>query len=318
MLTLFIGLAIGFALLVAGAHILVRGASAIALRLGLSPLVVGLTVVAFGTSSPELAVSIKSAIEGAGGIALGNIVGSNLFNITVVLGISALITTQTVHLQLLRWDVPIMLGASALFLALTMSDGELQRWEGAILLAGIIAYTTFAVRLARREVLASATPLPVSTVETVAATPNKIGRSSLMIAAGLLLLTGGSELLVRASVALAERWEVPPAIIGLTIVAAGTSLPELATSVIASLRRETDLAVGNVIGSNIFNVLGIGGTAGLAGPVEAGGLNGLDIGMMALASVLLLPLMRSGFRIVRAEGLLLFAIYGLYLFLRWP
>ena len=314
----FLGFAAGLGVIVAGAHFLVRGASGIALHFGLSRLVVGLTVVAFGTSSPELAVSLKAALGGNGGIAIGNIVGSNIFNIAVVLGLSALIVPLVVHLQIIRWDVPIMLAVTALFVFFAIGDGVVRRWEGAVLFAGIIAYTVTAVRMARREVKAAVEYVPATTVETVAEDPAKLLRCAGLTALGLALLTGGSELLVRNAVALAEAWGVGPAVIGLTIVAAGTSLPELATSIVAAFRRETDLAVGNIVGSNIFNLLCIGGAAGLASPIAAGGIGWLDLGAMALTSLLLLPLMRTGFRIVRWEGALLLAIYAGYLFLRWP
>ncbi|CAN5270510.1 calcium/sodium antiporter [soil metagenome] len=308
-LTVFL-LLTGLGVLTAGAEFLVRGASAIAARLGLSPLVIGLTVVALGTSSPELVVSIKAALADQGGIAMGNVIGSNIFNVAAILGISALICPLAVHLKIIRLDMPIMLGISVLFSVLLVSGGGLARWEGMLLVAGLIAYVAWSIIEGKHE--------PDKDIDI----PPPPGGGTLaniaLVALGLAMLVGGGKLLVDSAVAIARTLGWSEAVIGLTIIAAGTSMPELATSVVAALRRQTDIAIGNVVGSNIFNILGIAGTAAVIRPVTGAGIGWLDLGAMLLTSALLLPLMRTGFAIVRWEGGLLLAALAAYLWLRWP
>ncbi len=320
MTTSFLFLLLGLVILTAGAEFLVRGASRLALRFGVNALVVGLTVVAFGTSAPELAVSTSAALQGNGEIAVGNIVGSNIFNVALILGLAALLCPLSVHVQIIRREMPIMLGASLLFPALLLTGGGLARWEGCLLFGAVIAYTVFAIRMARRETAAAALlEGAVLDPETEAAQrANPVGLV-LFILAGLVLLVLGSKLMVDNAIIIARHWGVSDAIVGLTIVAAGTSLPELATSVVASFRKQTDIAIGNIVGSNIFNLLCIGGASGiLAAPVSAGGVTTLDFGFMIGTSLLVLPLMRTGFSLKRWEGGLLMASYALYLFLIWP
>lgn len=304
-------LGLGLALLTAGADLLVRGATAIATRLGVGQLVVGLTVVAFGTSAPELAVSVKSALAGQGGIAIGNVVGSNIFNVAAILGISAMICPLAVNLKVVRQDMPICLFASALFVLLLTVGGDLVRWEGLLLLAGLAAYLVLSFRSGRE--------LPPDAEQ---AGPGPLGMgfvpAGLLVLFGLVLLVGGARVFVDNATSLARRFGIGEAIIGLTIVAAGTSLPELATSVVAALRRQTDIAIGNIVGSNIFNVLGIAGVAAIARPIAAHGIEFRHLCVMVATSLLLLPLMRSGFRLVRWEGALLFACYLAYLWMLWP
>jgi len=318
--TTFLILLLGLVILTAGAEFLVRGASRLALRFGVNSLVVGLTVVAFGTSAPELAVSTSAALQGNGEIAVGNIVGSNIFNVALILGLAALLCPLSVHVQIIRREMPIMLGASLLFPALLLTGGGLARWEGCLLFGGVIAYTVLAIRMARRET-ASAALLEGAVLdpETEAAQrANPVGLV-LFILAGLVLLVLGSKLMVDNAIVIARHWGVSDAIVGLTIVAAGTSLPELATSVVASFRKQTDIAIGNIVGSNIFNLLCIGGASGiLAAPVSAGGVTALDFGFMIGTSLLVLPLMKTGFSLKRWEGAVLIASYGLYLYLIWP
>ncbi|ARA94824.1 sodium:calcium antiporter [Rhodothermaceae bacterium RA] len=295
----------GFALLYVGAEALVRGGAALALRLGLSPLVVGLTVVAFGTSSPELVVSLKAALDGTSGLALGNVVGSNVANIALILGTSALIRPVAIQSQLIRLDVPIVIGSSLLLVGL-LADGVLGRGEGALLTAGIVAYVGFSIRQARRE-------SPVVQAEfagEIARPDGSAWRDGAMVVIGLGLLVLGGQVFVSGAVDLARLLGVSDAVIGLTIVAVGTSLPELATSVVAAFRDEGDIAVGNVIGSNIFNVLGIIGPVAVVAPVQAGGVAAVDLWAMVGVAVLLLPLMRTGFRLVRWEGALLLLLYA--------
>ncbi|MDF1740922.1 MAG: calcium/sodium antiporter [Verrucomicrobiales bacterium] len=304
-------LIVGLVVLTLGAEFLVRGASSIAARLGLSPLVIGLTVVAFGTSAPELAVSLKAALAGQGGIALGNIVGSNIFNVAAILGIAAMICPLAVHLDVIRRDMPIMLGASGLFVTFLLTGQRLERWEGMVLFLLIIVYVIRSVRVAGKE------KNPEALVE-FEQPKSSITLSIVLTLAGFAMLVFGARIFVDSAVSIARSLGWSEAVIGLTIVAAGTSMPELATSVVASLRRQTDIAIGNVVGSNIFNLLCIGGAAGALSPINSGALGWVDLGAMLLTSVILLPLMRSGFRLNRIEGGLLFGMFLLYLWLVWP
>lgn len=319
MTTHLLYLLLGFVILTAGAEALVRGAAGIARRAGLSALVVGLTVVAFGTSAPELAVSIRSALAGQGDIAIGNVVGSNIFNVAVILGITAMICPLKVHVQVIRWDMPVMLGSSLLAVAFMLTGSQVARWEGALLFGGIMAYTGMAVRMARRE--AAGTAEAVGEAFPTEHSGSAKGGLPLLLglaAAGVGLLVLGAQVLVANAVGLARILGIGDAVIGLTIVAAGTSLPELATSAVAAFRKETDIAVGNIVGSNIFNLLSILGATALISPIAVSEVGGLDFGFMLGTSVLLLPLMRSGFTLTRREGGMLAATYGAYLFFLWP
>lgn len=306
-------LLLGLAVLTAGAEVLVRGASAIALRLGLSQLVVGLTVVAFGTSAPELAVSVKAVLAGQGGVAMGNVVGSNIFNVFVILGLTAIICPLSVERKIVRIDMPLMLATSTLFVLLLTTGGGLVRWEATLLVTGLLVYTVWSVVAGKQEA-----PIDRPTGPVAAPARGGLPVSIIMVVAGLGLLVWGGALLVDSATVIARRFGVSETVIGLTIVAAGTSLPELATSLLAAFRRQADLAIGNVVGSNIFNLLGIAGVSALVTPVGHTGIRWLDLGTMCAAALLLLPLMRSGFRLVRWEGIVLLLGYALYLFLLWP
>jgi cation:H+ antiporter len=314
--------AAGFLLLLAGADLLVRGAAALALRLGLPPLVVGLTVVAFGTSSPELVVSGRASLAGAGAIAVGNVIGSNICNIALILGLASLVRPLTIRAQLIRRDVPVAI-AAALFLVLVLLDGKVSGPEGGLLLIGLIVYLGFSLHRARAQ--AARAPAggdqAARLEEGLARLPMAPSRprhpvwlSALFLLAGIGGLTWGADLFVKGSVAAAARLGVSQAVIGLTIVAVGTSLPELATSLMASFRKEGDIAIGNVVGSNIFNTLGILGVAALLRPLSAPGIGSVDLGVMVGLSLLMLPLFRSGFVLTRLEGLLLLLIYAGYLY----
>ncbi len=294
----------GLLLLYLGAEGLIRGSVALALRLGLTPLVVGLTVVAFGTSSPELVVSLQAALSGNEAIAIGNVVGSNICNIALILGLSALIRPLKVHLQLLRMDVPLMIAASAL-LMLMLYDGGLGRPEGALLSVFLIGYTAFNVLNARRMQGAA----PDVLAEAASPPGGPAWRHGVFLFGGLGVLAGGAHLLITGAVDLAQQLGLSDAVIGLTIVALGTSLPELATSVVAAARNEGDIAVGNVVGSNVFNVLFILGLSALVHPLHTGGVTMTDLGIMTAFALLMLPLMRTGFRLVRWEGALLLVLY---------
>jgi cation:H+ antiporter len=302
--------AAGLGLLVLGAEWLVRGASRLAAALGISPLVIGLTVVAYGTSAPELAVSVKSAWAGQPDLALGNVVGSNIFNVLLILGASAVITPLAVSSQLVRLDVPIMVGLSALTLLLA-GDGSIGRLDGAILFAGAVAYTAFQVRQSRNESAA----VRAEYAQQLPAVPSRTAANLALVAGGLALLVLGSRWLVAGAVAFAQALGVSELVIGLTIVAAGTSLPEVATSVLAAVRGERDIAVGNVVGSNIFNLLSVLGLSGLLAPAglpAPPALLRFDLPVMVAVAVACLPIFASGSLIARWEGALFLFYYAAY------
>jgi cation:H+ antiporter len=311
----------GLAGLVVGGSWLVRGASRLALGLGLSPLVVGLTVVAFGTSAPELAVSAGAVLSGRTGLAVGNVVGSNIFNVLFILGLSALITPLSVHRQVIRQEVPILIGAAALLIVLGL-DGGFGARDGAILLGLLAAYTTFLVRQARAASTATAASTDASREPPsprAGAWDDRLPLQLALIVAGLGLLVAGSEALVSSAVTLARALGVSDVVIGLTIVAAGTSLPEVATSVLAGLKGERDIAVGNVVGSNLFNIFGVLGVASVAAPLSGAGalpvppdVARFDLWVMLAASAVCLPVFLTGREIARWEGALFLAYYAAY------
>lgn len=312
----YLQLILGLAVLTLGAEGLVRGASRVARRLGLSELIIGLTVVAFGTSAPELAVSVKSALAAQGGIAMGNVIGSNIFNVAVVLGLSAMIAPLVVHLKVVRLDMYIMLAASLIFSGLLMSGGLVTRLEGGILLALGLGYTIWSVWEEKRE--ARSEPAALALQKDAPEPSGNLVLSILMVLAGLAMLVGGAKLLVDGAVVIARTLGMSETVIGLTIVAAGTSLPELATSLLAAWRKQTDIAIGNVVGSNIFNALWIAGCAALVAPIDTQSISRFDLLTMLGTSLLLLPFMRTGFKLARWEGLLLFSVYAGYLYAIWP
>lgn len=304
----------GLAVLILGAEWLVRGASRLAAKIGISPLVIGLTVVAFGTSSPELAVSIQSSLAGQADIAVGNVVGSNIFNILLILGISAVITPLIVQQQLIRLDVPLMIGLSFTFYMMAL-DGVIGRLEGLLLFAGIIAYTFFLIRQSRRENKTVeeeyAQEFPAKTETGWKPWAVNLG----LIGVGLALLVLGSNWLVDSAISIARWLGLSELIIGLTIVAAGTSMPEVATSITAAIKGERDIAVGNAVGSNIFNILSV---LGLTAIVAPGGVpvslaaEAFDIPVLVAVAVLALPIFFTGNRIERWEGWLFLFYYVAY------
>mgnify|MGYP000754114509 CR=1 FL=1 len=312
----FIFFAAGLVGLVLGASLLVRGASKLALSFGISPLVVGLTIVAFGTSAPEVAVSVGAVLDGNADIATGNVVGSNIFNVLFILGVSALITPLVVNVQLIRQEVPIMVGASLLLLALGL-DGKLSFLDSAVLFALLLAYTTFLVVQSRRESAAAQANI---SEDIVSAAPGawdaKLPAQLLLIAAGLAALVLGSDALVTASVAFAKQMGVSDLVIGLTIVAAGTSMPEVATSITAAIKGERDIAVGNVVGSNTFNILGCLGLSGMVGGdmglAMSPSLLAFDVWVMIAVALACLPVFTSGREIARWEGGVFLAYYAAY------
>jgi cation:H+ antiporter len=308
-------------ILFAGAELLVRGGASIALKLGLTPLVVGLTVVAFGTSAPELIVSLKAAWIGQSDIAIGNVVGSNIANVLLVLGLSAVVGGGLVVAQrIVRIDVPIMLGVSVLLFLFAL-DGELVRWEGAVLFAGVVAYTAWTVRQARRDRDAGGdAEVAVEAEYEEALDPTDLRSSSpwvdlAYVVGGLVLLVVGASALVEAATDIASSLGVSELVIGLTVVAVGTSLPEIATSVLAAMRGQRDIAVGNVIGSNIFNILAVLGLSGLLSPSSipvADGALSIDIPIMIAVALACLPIFANGFALKRWEGILFLLYYAAY------
>jgi cation:H+ antiporter len=303
---------LGLVLLVAGAEALVRGASKLAAAAGISPLVIGLTVVAYGTSAPEMAVSVQSALAGQADIALGNVVGSNIFNVLFILGLSAMITPLVVSRQLIKLDVPIMIGV-AFLLALLALDGNVSRIEGALLFAGGVTYTVFIIRQSRKEKKPAQDEYEKEYGHAKSKGHWLVNLGLIIIGLGLLVL--GSRWLVNGAIAIAQKLGVSELIIGLTIIAAGTSLPEVATSIIASIRGERDIAVGNVVGSNIFNILSVLGLTALAAPsgvnVSSAALR-FDIPVMLAVAVACLPIFFSGNLIARWEGALFWGYYIAY------
>ncbi len=299
----------GLALLYFGAEWLVRGASALGVKAGLSALVIGLTVVAFGTSAPELMVSVESALMGKGDIAVGNVVGSNIANIALILGIAAMIRPLQVNTQVVRREVPLVIAASVLLCAL-LWDGTLGRIDGAIMFVLLVAYTGLSLYDARRETNPA---IEQEYADVARGGTRPAWQYAGLAAIGLAVLLVGADLLVGGAIRVAAVFGVPEVIVGLTIVAIGTSLPELATSAIASYRREGDIAVGNVLGSNLFNILGILGIAAMVMPLTAGGITLVDLGMMVAITVVIIPLVMTRLVISRLEGGLLVLGYVAYL-----
>jgi len=364
--SIFLLLIAGLVLLVVGGELLVRGASSVAAVFGISPLVIGLTVVAFGTSSPELAVSIQAGLSGNPDIAVGNVVGSNIFNILFILGACALILPLLVSRQLVRREVPIMIGISFLLLILAL-DGAISLIDGLILFAGMIGYTAWSIIESRQESAAAKGSGEAVTVDTIAGKSplwllgavgvlgvalvgyllgwfdmvitGFLAAGSLLFVAGSLFGKGGTTKggdiahqvgfilaglgtlvlgagwLIESATAIAQAFGVSNLIIGLTIVAAGTSLPEVATSIIATMRKERDIAIGNVVGSNIFNILGI---VGISAIVTPGGLTvnplilSFDMPIMIVVALACLPIFFTGFNIARWEGLIFLGSYAAY------
>ncbi|MBB1034456.1 calcium/sodium antiporter [Dietzia sp. CQ4] len=335
-------LAVGFVLLVAGGESLVRGAGRLAVSLGISPLVVGLTVVAFATSTPELAVSVDAALSGHPGLAVGNVVGSNIANVLLILGLTALIAPLLAKSRIVRVDIPIMVGFSVLLLVVAL-DGVISSLDGLLLFAGVVAYVVATVIISRRraadptstaqdepteehaegatgEQSAAGAGTPESAAGAVDVDPAEDGashsvlKSSAMVALGVLMLVVGARLLVTAASDLAAAWGMSDLVIGLTVVAIGTSLPELATSLVAAFRGERDLAVGNIVGSNMFNIGAVLGITSLITPIEvAAGAIRFDLPIMVAVALALLPIAFTGMAIKRWEGLLFAGFYAAYI-----
>ncbi len=304
MLITFAQAVVGLFFLYLGGDFLVRGSAGLALRFGLSPLAVGLTVVAFGTSVPELLVSLDAALSGANEISVGNVVGSNIANIALILGIAALITPMLVESKVIGVDLPIMVVAS-LVLVLMLVGGFVSRNEGIVLVLALVAYIWITLRLARESSDAAAEAVDGA---LRAGTKKQVA----LIALGLGVLFVGAHLLVVSAVALATMFEVTQAAIGLTVVAVGTSLPELATTIVASLKRQGDIALGNVLGSNCFNIFGVLGLTALVHPLESGEISWIDLGLMAGLALFIGALLLHRLFLNRIHGVILLSIFTVY------
>lgn len=305
---------VGFVGLIVGAEMLVRGASRLASVVGVPPLIIGLTIVAYGTSAPEFAVSLKASLAGSPDIALGNVVGSNIFNILFILGASALITPLSVSRQLIRLDVPLMIFVSVLTWLLSV-NGAIGRFEGFFLFAGVLTYTVFLIVKGRRETRGNSVPEQGQAGKPAESEKRVILKALAWVCLGLFAVVVGSRWLVSGAVDLARTLGVSELVIALTIVATGTSLPEVATSIVASLRGQRDIAVGNVVGSNVFNLLGVLGASALVSggvPISEQALKG-DIPVMVAATVACFPIFFTSVEISRWEGGIFLFYYLVYL-----
>lgn len=304
---------LGLGALVLGSEFLVRGASRLASTMGVSPLVVGLTVVAYGTSAPEVAVSVNAVLSGNTDLAVGNVVGSNIFNILFILGISALITPLVVNAQIIRQEIPVLIFASLLLLGIS-ANGRIGFLESGILLVALAGYTVFLILQSRKEAQAIRDEYAAQN-QWESRWDRPVFVQILLILAGLALLVQGSEWLVDAAVVFAKQLGVSDIVVGLTIVAAGTSMPEVATSVMAALKKERDIAVGNVIGSNTFNILG---GLGITGVMASGGISvpasvmNFDLWVMLAVCFACIPVFLTGREIARWEGGVFLAYYVAY------
>jgi cation:H+ antiporter len=304
----------GLVLLYFGADWLVNGAITLSLHFGLSPLIVGLTVVALGTSVPEALVSVQAAIGHQGGIAVGNVVGSNILNIAMILGLSALINPLKVNSHIVKADVPLLVGATFMLVVL-LEDFHISRMEGAFLLLCIAGYVVGNIMTVKKT-----TPEEnkIEGLEVPKDTGKTLWRDVALLIVGIITLGFGSNFLVKGAVDLARIWGLSEALIGLTIVSIGTGTPELATALMAAYRKSADLAIGNAVGSNLFNIMFVLGLAGLVAPLDAKGINSSDLYVMLAVTILLLPTVWTGRVLDRKEGFLFLAIYIGYLYYLWP
>lgn len=304
----------GLVLLYFGADWLVKGAITLALHLGLSPLIVGLTVVALGTSVPEALVSVQAAIGHQGGIAIGNVVGSNILNIAMILGLSALISPLKVDSHIVKADVPLLSGATFMLVVL-LEDFHISRMEGAFLLLCIVGYVVGNIMTVKKT---SPEDNKIDGLEVQEDSGKTFWRDIALLIVGIITLGFGANFLVTGAVDLARIWGLSEALIGLTIVSIGTGTPELATALMAAYRKSADLAIGNAVGSNLFNIMFVLGIAGLVAPLDATGINPSDLYVMLAVTLLLLPTVWTGRVLDRKEGFMFLAIYVGYIYHLWP
>ena len=304
----------GLVLLFFGADWLVQGAVTLALHLGLSPLIVGLTVVALGTSVPEALVSVQAAIGHQGGIALGNVIGSNILNIALILGLSSLILPLKIDSHIVKADVPLLTGTTFMLVVL-LEDFHISRMEGAFLLLCIVFYVTGNIMTAKRT---SQEEDKIEGMEIPEDSGKTLWRDVGFLILGIVTLGFGANFLVTGAVELARIFRLSEALIGLTIVSIGTGTPELATALMSAFRKTPDLAIGNVVGSNLFNIMFVLGIAGLVAPLDGKGISSVDLYVMLGVTILLLPTVWTGRILDRKEGLLFLSIYVGYLYHLWP
>ena len=297
-------LALGTAGLYYGAEFLIKGGVAVARKAGVSSMVIGLTLVAFATSAPELVVSVSAGLEGNADVSLGNVIGSNICNIALILGLCGLISPLPVEKKLFRFDLPVMVIASLILAAFCFKGAVIGRWQGLVLFIGLLGFTGWNIYVSRKENAVSEKEEKEEEVIKMS-----FGVSLFWVILGLGLLVGGAKFFLSGAEYIARLFHLSDAVIGLTVVAVGTSLPELATSLVAAVKREQDIAIGNVVGSNIFNILGIIGITPLVSPLRNYTINAVDLGVMLLCTIGLLPLMRTGWKISRAEGFLMLLVY---------
>ncbi|MDO9254317.1 MAG: calcium/sodium antiporter [Bacteroidales bacterium] len=305
---------ISLILLYFGSSWLVKGSSSLALKAGISPFITGLTIVAFGASSPELFVSVNATISGHGNIAIGNVIGSNLFNICIILGIAALITPLKIKMQLLKIDILILILTTVAFMIL-FADRQISRFEGGILLLGLILYTIFKILFALKEKNAE---VQIEFGKSLPAQGIKWYYSASLILLGIGVLIAGSQLLVNGALTIARFWGVGETIISLTFIAAGTSIPLLASTIIASIKKENDIAIGTIIGSGIFNILGVIGVSSIINPLSAIAISNIDLYVMTGVTLLLLQFYRTQYILKRDDGIFMIGMYLIYLYYLWP
>ena len=314
MLLPIIFILISLILLYFGSSWLVKGSSSLALKAGISPLVAGLTIVAFGSSSPELFVSVNATISGHGNIAIGNVIGSNLFNICMILGIAALVAPLKIKMELLKIDIIILVLTTVIFMIL-FADRQINRFEGGILLLGLILYTTLKIILARKE---KNEDLHIEFGKSVPDQSMKWYYSASLILLGIGVLVAGSQLLINGAVAFARLLGVGETIIGLTLIAAGTSIPLLASTLVAAIKKENDMAIGTIVGSGIFNILGVIGISSIITPLSAIAISNIDLYVMTGVTILLLQFFRTKYILKRDDGIFMIGMYLIYLYYLWP
>jgi cation:H+ antiporter len=301
-------------LLYLGTNGLIKAGSTLALKTGISPLVTGLTVVAFGFSSPALFVSVNAALSGHGNMAIGTVIGSNVFNICVILGLSSVITSLSAKLKLIKIEIPVLVLATLGFILL-FAERQISRFEGGILLAGLVLYTFIQIILARREKEDEAN---ARISKALSGGKMKWYWAAGMIAGGIGLLIAGSGLLIKGAVSIAQLLGVGETIISLTIIGAGASVPQLVSSLVAAIRKENEIVVGNVIGSSIFNILGVIGLSAIINPLSSLAFSNIDLFIILGVTLLLIPFLRSNYTLKRDEGIFMIVLYLIYVYYLWP